>query len=570
MGAAKEATKKALTDAEKASMARHEEAITAIVDGLEAAEADMDKKFDNTYIKMAEDRNHADEALAAATDTLNKAIAKHAALQDSRFEKTVKMIDEAKKEAAADVVLAKKEFAMGLADVTATLKATEQRIEGDIAIVSKMARADAASQAIINKKVDAEIKRLEDLSNTQHSESKRARGKILELFNKNKAIAAQEISDLKGSTASKLEKLRSEQAALSLQHAEELTEATTELYAKMAQDKIEQTSAMSSLKATLGIKKASTAEALGKLKDEFATRFTDLTGVVSSNHKHYEDKMEEATGVIYDWKTAADADRELIREEQRAMNADLNKRIVKAIQIGEAKAKQVLEGATANIGAMQKSLLADIGMQVENMANTVLDTVLEDRSTIANNYLSLKGYAGAAQDRIFYYVQKGEGKGLSSLGDLLQQIAIVSEIKTKPAMGLSAGGGDIPPAFGGDIVPDVKEITKVNGLCDEYYKVRSMVDGAWPYGLGKYLLAKVSASMAGAGVLSVGKKDGAAGQWVYINSEAVGLSSHMSEFEDIAIRITNYQDFLANLAASLPAIQVAKPIEVPPPEWKGD
>jgi len=69
---------------------------------------------------------------------------------------------------------------------------------------------------------------------------------------------------------------------------------------------------------------------------------------------------------------------------------------VKAIQIGEAKAKEVLEGATANIGAMQKSLLADIGMQVENMANTVLDTVLEDRGTIANNYLSLKGYAAAS------------------------------------------------------------------------------------------------------------------------------------------------------------------------------
>merc|ERR1711998_328770 len=547
--AAKAATNKALTDAEQASMARHQAAITAITDGLNAAKEDMDAKFDNTYIKMAENRNHADEALATATAELNQKISKHAALQDSRFAGTVKNIEAAKIEAAAEVELAKKEFNMGLAEVTAVLKATESRIQGDIAIVSKMARAERSAQAIINKKVDAEIKRLEELSNTQHSESKRARGKILELFNKNKAIAAQEISDLKGSTASKLEKLRSEQAALSLQHAEELTEATTELYAKMAQDKIEQTSAMSSLKATLGIKKASTAEALGKLKDEFATRFTDLTGVVSSNHKHYEDKMEEATGVIYDWKTAADADRELI---------------------GEAKAKQVLEGATANIGAMQKSLLADIGMQVENMANTVLDTVLEDRSTIANNYLSLKGYAGAGQEKILEYVQKGEGKGLSSIGDLLMQIAIVSEIKTKPTEGLSAGGGELTPAFGGDFVPDVKEITKVNGLCDEYYKVRANVDGAWPYGLGKYLLMKLSASMAGPGVLTVGKKDGAAGQWVYINSEAVGLSSHMSEFEDVAIRITNYQDFLANLAASLPAIQVAKPIEVPPPEWKGD
>merc|ERR1711998_659052 len=88
------------------------------------------------------------------------------------------------------------------------------------------------------------------------------------------------------------------------------------------------------------------------------------------------------------------------------------------------------------------------------------------------------------------------GKGLSSIGDLLMQIAIVSEIKTKPTEGLSAGGGELTPAFGGDFVPDVKEITKVNGLCDEYYKVRANVDGAWPYGLGKYLLMKLSASIA--------------------------------------------------------------------------
>merc|ERR1711988_234030 len=491
-------------------------------------------------------------------------------LQDSRFASTVKDIAAAKKEAAAEVDLAKKEFSMGLADVTATLKAAESRIEGEIAIVSKMARAQQSAQAIVNKKVDAEINRLEELSNTQHSANKHARGKIKELMDKNKAVAAQEISDLKTSTASKLESLRSEQAQLTLQHAEALTESTTGLYEKLAQDRIEQTQNMAELHSTLGIKKASTAEAFSKLHDDFEVRFADLTGIVSANHKHYENRMEEVTGVVFDWKTADDEARALIREEQRAMNADLNKRITKAIQIGEAKAKSVLEGATSSINAMQNSLLADIGMQVENMANTVLDSLLEDRGTIANNYLSLKGYAGAAQDIIIDYVQKGEGKGLSALGDLLMQIAIVSEVHTEPALGLSAGGGEITPAFGGEIVPDVKEISKVNGLCDEYYNVRSMVDPGWPYGLGKYLLGKVSESMAAGGVLTVGKKEGAAGQWVYINSEAVGLADNMADFADVGVRITAYQDFLAKLSASLPQIQVAKPIVVPPPEWEGN
>merc|ERR1711998_771436 len=515
--AAKAATNKALTDAEQASMARHQAAITAITDGLNGAKEDMAAKI----------------------------------------------------EAAAEVELAKKEFNMGLAEVTAVLKATESRIQGDIAIVSKMARAERSAQAIINKKVDAEIKRLEELSNTQHSESKRARGKILELFNKNKAIAAQEISDLQTSTSAKLESLRKEQNALSAQHAEELTEATTSLYEKLAQDRIEQTSAMTDLHATLAIKQASTADALEKLKGEFAVRFTDLTGVVSANHKRYEDRMETVTGVIFDFKTAADADRALIREEQQTMNADLNKRITKAVQIGEAKAKEVLEGATASINSMQRSLVSVIGVEVEKMATVVLNTALEDRNTIANNYLSLKGYAGAGQDKIIDYIQKGEGKGLSAIGDLLQQIAIVSSVKTEPSAGVSAGLGELIPAFGGELVPDVAEITKVNGLCDEYYTVKSTVDGAWPYGLGKSLLMKLSASMAKGGVLTVGKKDGANGQWVYINSAAVGLSDSMDAFTDVAVRIGEYQSFLAQLAAKLPEIQVAKPIVVPPPEWDG-
>jgi len=570
LNSAKEATKASLSDAEAKSLARHQEAITAIVDGLEAAEEAVDAKFDNVYIKMAEDRAHADEALCAATATLNAKIAKHAALQDTRFKNTVKDIAAAKHEAAAEVELAKKEFAMGLADVTATLKASESRIQGDIAIVSKMARADAAAQALVNKQVDAEIHRLEELSNHQYSESKRARGKLQEVLNKNKAIAAQEIADLQSSTSDKLEKLRGYQAGLSLQFATELTDATTEVYERLAQDRLAQTSAMEELHAGLGIAKESTAAQLESVKTEFGCRFADLTGVVSANHKAYEEKMEEITGVVYNWKSADDADRALIREEARCMNADLNKRIVKAIQIGEAKAKEVLEGATASVNVMRRTLLADIGQKVETMADTVMATLQEDRSTIANNYLSLKGYAGAGQEKIISYIQRGEGRGLSSIGDLLQQVALVSEIHTPPSCGISAGAGEVHPAFGGDIIPDVTEISKVNGLVDEYYKVRTVVDGAWPYGLGKYLLMKLSDSMAKGGVLTVGKKHGATGQWVYINSEAVGLSNKMGDFAEIGVRIGQYQDFLGQLSAKLPVTTVVKPLVVPPPEWEGN
>merc|ERR1712137_958607 len=97
-------------------------------------------------------------------------------------------------------------------------------------------------------------------------------------------------------------------------------------------------------------------------------------------------------------------------------------------------------------------LTIEISQQVERMADTVLKTVLDDRGTIANNYLSVKGYAGAASDTIMDYEQKGHGKGLSAIGDLLQAI------------------------------------TKVNGLVDEYTKTFATVRMGYQWGIGKYLL----------------------------------------------------------------------------------
>merc|ERR1711934_397096 len=122
--------------------------------------------------------------------------------------------------------------------------------------------------------------------------------------------------------------------------------------------------------------------------------------------------------------------------------------------------------------------------------------------TMANNYLSLKGYAGAGQDTILEYIQKGGGsrKGLNSIGDFLQSVAVV---------------------------PEVKEINKVNGLCDEYMQVYAAVRARWPYGIGKYMLVKLADSMTKEGVLRVGSKSGSSGQWVMMNAKTLGLSNKL-------------------------------------------
>merc|ERR1712139_110895 len=159
---------------------------------------------------------------------------------------------------------------------------------------------------------------------------------------------------------------------------------------------------------------------------------------------------------------------------------------------------------------------------------------------------------------------------LSSMGDFLFSVAQVSAVRTKPAEGPAAGAGSLQPAFGGDIIPEVSEINKVNGLVNEYMGIYAACRMRWPYGLGRYLLEKLALAMTKDGVLTVGKKNGSNGQFVYMSAKAVGLSNRMEAFAQIGARVHHYQDALAKLSAKLPKRAIVKPLSVKPPEWQGN
>merc|ERR1712230_51722 len=103
------------------------------------------------------------------------------------------------------------------------------------------------------------------------------------------------------------------------------------------------------------------------------------------------------TGVIRDEAKASAADRKLIREQNAAMGEDMHKKIVQAIQLGEAKAKAVENQARANLDSTTQSMLVQITNTVEK---------------IADNYLSLKAYAVTAKEPLADYTAKGKGKNL--------------------------------------------------------------------------------------------------------------------------------------------------------------
>merc|ERR1711998_227894 len=233
------------------------------------------------------------------------------------------------------------------------------------------------------------------------------------------------------------------------------------------------------------------------------------------------------------------------------MAADMQKAITQAIQKGEAEANAVAQRARSHLAAEKQSMLIEITNTVEETADQLFKTVQGKHQNIADNYLSLKAYAISAESKVVAYVGQGKGKNLSSLGDLLVNCAALSSVEAGAAEGLSPSDS-IPAIFTADKVKIDNKVSKINGL-------------------GKYLLLKLEASMSEKGVLQVDKVAEKAGNWVYINGEAVSLSNKLNDFEGLAVRMAKYEASLAKLTASLKGAKKTKKsmVYAAPPEWQG-
>merc|ERR1712096_272981 len=311
------------------------------------ARKDNDKKFGEAYAKMGKNRATQDRALARAVGGFNDALAKRSALEDARFRKTVKNISWGKELAWKQATAARKKFTMDIYGLTAAVKNQESRLTGEIAVVSAMVISNKAAQIRVNKRTKAEMDRVIRLADRRFSSSKRARGKLKELFNKNKIVAAQEIKDLRKSSDAKLKKLRAFMAQLRREAAKDLTSSTKKMYQRMAAQQAEQLNNHEKLSQSLRMAKVSTAAAVKSAKAEFASRFNTLVNTVTSNDKKYEKGLKHITGVAHDWKSKSAADRRNLQTEIKGMGADLNKAIGRAAQLGEARPRLSLTVPTS-------------------------------------------------------------------------------------------------------------------------------------------------------------------------------------------------------------------------------
>merc|ERR1711861_119447 len=385
-------------------------------------------------------------------------------------------------------------------------------------------------------------------------------------MDQNKAAAKEEVGALAKTSYALLAKMRGRQSRYRRTFAQDLTHATKKLHITLNKASAHQEQVLSGMKKSLTYTKAATAGQLRAVKSMFKSRVNTLVNAITANAASAQRGLRHMTKVARDWKHADAADRKLIRVQRAALKNDLDKALARAIQLGEARAKAVEERANENIASTKKALSSQIAVAVENMADNVFRTVQGNRQKIADNYLSLKAYAATAADKITDYLAKGKGRNLMSIGDLLQTAASLSSVKAKAAPGEGFGSPSIPLIFSGKHVKIAGAISKINGLVNEYIKTVGQVRARWPMGLGKYLIAKLETAMQSTGALEADK----AGNYVFVNGHAVGLSSKLSDFASLAVHMTAYEKTLARLTGKLSNKKHAGKVMVKPPEWEGN
>merc|ERR1712100_67321 len=563
---AKDAVKKFASD----DAARQKAAMDFMTEQLKIAGEEVDAKFGAAYEKLASDRSHAEMALASSVNGLNDALAKQAALADSRFEKTVSDIQVARKETSDAVAELRSDFATELIATTALVKRVETNLADQVATVSGEVIDYRAFQLRVNRKVQKEKERIEELSNKRFSESKKARGKLRQLMDENKQAAAAEVAALAKELDTKLDKARAQNAHNRREMAKDLTESTQLFYEKLSDQQKKQMEEIEGLNAATAAATAAAAADLARAQANFDSKIVMLTNTVAANAKHAESEMTKLTGIVHNIADAAEKDRDNIRKETKAMEDDLNKALARAISIGEAKAKAVEQRIAEHLKGTKRFLQVELNGQVERAADNVFNILEGKRQKIADNYLSLKAYAVSAADKVEDYVAKGKGRALSSIGDLLATVGAQGAVHAPAEEGAGMGGDELPQIFSGKNIKVSNAVGAINGLVNEYTEACGQVRNRWPMGLGKYLLDRLEISMTGKGVLQVDKVEGKSGNFVYINGRSVGLSNKMSDFSVLASRMSTYESVLAKMTAKIEVPKKPATIYAGPPEWEGN
>merc|ERR1719271_639869 len=191
-------------------------------------------RFAKLFMKMSKQCKKSNQQLNSEVHKMNRNIAKQAALEDSRFQKTVKNIKAARAAATKQVRNARKSFATRIGTTTTAIKDQESRLLGEIKLVGEELISFKASQLRVNRRTNAEMKRITTMANLRNSQSIRARGKLRRLLDANKKAAHEEVKALNSLFTRKLAAVRTKATQDARQAGRDLRASTAKMYGTLA------------------------------------------------------------------------------------------------------------------------------------------------------------------------------------------------------------------------------------------------------------------------------------------------------------------------------------------------
>jgi len=499
---------------------------------------------------------------------MNAALAKQAALNDVRFSKMVKSIDSAKRQASSQVAAASRTFRTAIVSVTAITKNLRTRLQGEVNLVAGKLRTNIRQQAILNRKVSKEMAGIVNKSNARWSQAKRARGKLRDLLSKQKAEAARMVNVLARRTKAQLVKVRRQAANFRRAAATDLSRATKQLFVAMAKNKKAAAKANTALKGELRIQRLEAMTKVLAQRKDFQSKLRNLANTVTANAGWQKRALARLTGMVKRTAARSKMERAALRDQQRAMKADLKKAVARAIQIGQAKAAQTAALISKKMKKANSVLKEEMMLSIERSADRTFATLNSNRMKIADNYLALKAYCVAAKQKWKRYRTQVNSGNLLSVGDVCVTIGKLGSV-VHSAPGVTMGAKSIKAPFSGKRVVGAGAAKRINGLVNEYTQTITTVRNRWPFGLGKYLLIQVQSAMQNKGCLEVSQIRGR--NQVFVNARSVGLTSRLNDLRSLSVDMKRYESTIAQLTAQLAAKRKrVGNVQAKPPQWQGN
>merc|ERR1711970_795720 len=361
-------------------------------------------QFRRVREKMAEDRHNADLALKSASSRMTAALDANAALNNERFEKTVKDIAAAKQEAEARVQAAETSFKCGLRHLSSTINDQVSKTNNRISQLSDVVEKHKVAQAKVNANVNAEMKRMTDLGNKRYAEHLAKDAELKKMIDSNKAATTKRMEAMGVHFTMELNAVKATMKKNRAHASHMLAKESAALYSAIAKNEKEQMATNADLASQTARARLDIQDSLNEAKDDSAKRLGDLSTVVKQNDEKFEGKMDKLTGIVRANAVKSSEGRKNLHDIMDANKKELTGAVRDAVEKGENRMKAA-ETSLVNMNAKTKAALnMKINTEISKLqkeANSNLDAAVTHATAVFNSVNEAEAAAAdaAAADR---------------------------------------------------------------------------------------------------------------------------------------------------------------------------